>query len=152
MLWGICHGIFMVINRVFKTFFEKLHPALNWMITFGFVNLTWVLFRADSIRDAKRFLYRIVSLQFGAIHGDIASCFHTTELSLLFQRLLNGYPNFLVGFAFLLALWLTLGEKSAFEKMQTAKPTVAKIITTSLLLVWCIFSFSGVSTFLYFNF
>lgn len=42
VFWGICHGVFCVITRHFRTFFEKLHPALNWIITFGFVNIMWV--------------------------------------------------------------------------------------------------------------
>lgn len=45
IIWGILHGLFSVITRRCKKFFEKMHPALSWLITFTFVNLTWVLFR-----------------------------------------------------------------------------------------------------------
>ena len=46
ILWGACHGIFSVIVRKYKTQVENLHPVLNWLITFTFINVTWEIGRA----------------------------------------------------------------------------------------------------------
>lgn len=157
VLWGLCHGIFMVIHRIFRKFFDRLHPALNWLLTFSFVNAAWVLFRADSIGDAVRLLNRIVKLEFGPIAKQIAEVFRLPELLLLFRSqpaagILDAYPYLFLGMLFALALWILLGEKNAYERMLNFKPTAGRAFTTVLLLVWCIMSLSGVSTFLYFNF
>ncbi|MCM1091434.1 MAG: MBOAT family protein [Muribaculum sp.] len=157
VLWGLCHGIFMAAYRRFRTFFDKLHPALNWLLTFSFVNAAWVLFRADSIEDAVRLLNRIVKMDFGPIAKQIADAFRLPEFLLLFRSqaaagILDNYPYLFVGILFALALWILLGEKNAYEKMQNFKPTAGRGAATVLLLVWCVMSLSGVSTFLYFNF
>lgn len=157
ILWGALHGIFSVITKHWKRFFEKLHPAFNWLITFGFVNVTWILFRADSIRDAGRLILRILSLRFSGIHSDLVTCFNLPELNFVCRHLfridiLPLYPYFFFVVFFLVALLLILGSSNAYEKMNRFSPTVSRGCLTVVLLIWCVFSFSGISTFLYFNF
>lgn len=157
VLWGVMHGIFIVVSRRWKSFFEKLHPALNWMVTFTFVNVAWLFFRADSVRDALRIIYRISLLHFEGIHSSLAECFNLVEFQWLFEKVICFDPfeerPFLLGAAFLiLAFVCVLGSRNSYEKMVSFKPTVGRLLCISLLLVWCVFSFSGISTFLYFNF
>lgn len=154
ILWGIFHGIFSVITRRYKTQFEKLHLALNWIITFTFLNVTWVIFRADTIPDAIRLINRIFLFHFGEISNEIVTSFHLPELLFLNKKIsiLTFYPKFFLVSFLGVAFLLMLGSENAFEKMKKFKPTILNLIVTIILLVWCIFSFSGVSTFLYFNF
>lgn len=157
ILWGACHGIFSVITRRWKKFFEGLHPALSWMLTFSFLNATWVLFRANSVREAARLLNRIALLNFQPLRNEIINCFNLTEITFVLNHvprlaILERYPYVcLLGF-FVLGMGLLLGARNSYEKMQEFQPTWGKAILIPLLLVWCIFSFSGISTFLYFNF
>lgn len=155
ILWGGVHGIFLIITKRWKKFFDHLHPALNWLLTFGFVNFTWVIFRAKSLRDSLRIFYRMAELQFNGINPELVSFFNLPEfriLNLTGFHILDHYKYFyFVGF-FMLAFLFILGAKNSYEKMMTFSPTLCKSMTTAVLLVWCIFSFSGVSTFLYFNF
>lgn len=157
VLWGALHGIFAVITRHWRSFFEKLHPALNWLLTFGFVNMTWVLFRADSIEAAVQLLRQMWSLSFTGLASGLVSCFNLQELSYILLHLFHckilswyGYFFFLLFFAG--AIGLILGTKNAYEMMTSFSPSIIKSFTAAFLLIWCIFSFSGISTFLYFNF
>lgn len=157
ILWGAFHGLFSLITRHWKYFFEKLHPALNWVITFSFINMTWVLFRADTIRDAVRLINRIALFNFQPIRSEIIQCFNITELTFILNHLpkvnlLNIYPNICLLLFFFTAFFLVMGSKNAYEKMQEFKPGWKNAAAGAILLAWCIFSFSGVSTFLYFNF
>ena len=63
----------------------------------------------------------------------------------------------------LLCLWLVLlifvgtfalmlGARNAREHMLSFRPTVKNLLAAAVLLFWCVMSFAGVSTFLYFNF
>ena len=52
----------------------------------------------------------------------------------------------------MMALVLVLLAPNAYEKMKNMKCTLWELAVISILLIWCIFSLSGVSTFLYFNF
>lgn len=156
ILWGALHGLFCVITRHAKNFFDKLHPVLNWAITFVFINVTWVFFRADSMKDALRLLHRIAKLDFGAVNANITSSFQLVEFSTLLYNLipplLDTYPRFLVLSFFVFAFFSILGAKNAYERAQNFKPTRMRFAETAILLIWCVFSFAGMSTFLYFNF
>ena len=157
ILWGCLHGLFMIVTRHFKTWFDKLHPALNWLITFGFVNSTWIFFRADSISDGAKMLGKIASLRFGLIDRNIYTAFNLPELELLANLLtpvdiLKVYPYFYFLIAFAGAFIIMLGAQNAHERMMKFEPGWKNMMAVTILIVWCVISFSGVSTFLYFNF
>ena len=154
VFWGACHGIFSVITRRFRMFFVKLHPALNWMLTFGFVNVTWVFFRAETLPSALRLLNRIVRFNFGTVWQDILACFRTPEIVFFLKRtpVETVYPYITMTVFFIGAFLIILGSRNAVEKMRSFKPTKINAIITAGLLVWCIFSLSGISTFVYSNF
>lgn len=157
VLWGALHGVFTVITKMCRRFFDRLHPALNWLITFGFVNAAWILFRADTIGDAVLFIKKILLLRFTGINENIVSAFNLTEFRCLFENIFNydilgRYSPFFMVLFFLAALLLLLGSRNAHEKAQSFSPTLTKSFAIVFLLIWCIFSFSGVTTFLYFNF
>lgn len=157
ILWGLLHGLFSVIYKWGKKWFDRMHPVFSWSITFGFLNITWVLFRADSIKQAGELLKRIFAMNFGNIHWNITDAFNLVELKFLLTKvlrlnILETHPQFLLLLFFVVAFVLILGVKNAYEKMLDFKPTLARMLFSAVLLVWCIVSFSGVSTFLYFNF
>ncbi len=62
VLWGVIHGVFLVINHFIRDRVRLSHPgrlfkAAGWASTFFGVSVAWVLFRADSVHDAWR-MYR----------------------------------------------------------------------------------------------
>ena len=115
----------------------------------------WVFFRADTLGGALKLLNRIARCQFGAVSTETLACFKPAEINLLL-RLVPGleqtYPCFAMSIYFALALLLLLGGRNAYERAQAFRPTAARAFVAAGLLVWCVFSFTGVSTFLYFNF
>ena len=56
IFWGLLHGIALVINRVWSKLGFKLWTWLAWLITFNFINIAWVFFRAKEWDDAIRIL------------------------------------------------------------------------------------------------
>lgn len=154
VFWGVCHGIFVVITRIFHKFFEKLHPALNWLMTFSFVNIMWVFFRAETFSQAITLLKTLFSWNFQAIDTVFIEMFRQVEFKkiLSFLPIESVFPQFLITSFFLVALVMILGCNNSFEKMEKFKPTVGRMLTTLFLLIWCVSSFAGISTFLYFNF
>ena len=154
VFWGLCHGLFSVVTRRFRGFFDRLHPALNWILTFSFVNVMWVFFRADSFAAALRLLNRIARMNFGPIQSEILNCFKLVEINYFVTKtpIQSVYPYFQLAAFFIIAFFMILGARNAYEKAETFRPSFGKALTAAVLLVWCVFSFSGISTFLYFNF
>lgn len=154
VVWGIMHGVFSIITRIFKKFFDKIPSVINWLITFGFVNVAWVFFRAETFTQALAVLKAAFTWNFAGFDSTYITLIESTELVELmdiFSLRTVCPPIILVGY-FIVAFALLLGSKNAYEKMQAFKPTFWKLATTMFLLVWSIFSFAGISTFLYFNF
>ena len=52
--WGVLHGIASCVYRSFGKELKVLGPLLNGTITFIFVTLLWVVFRADSFSTAVK--------------------------------------------------------------------------------------------------
>ena len=157
ILWGVMHGIFCIITRFIEKRFEKIPKALGylgWIVTFIFVNITWVFFRAESIPAALDILKTAFSFKFAPIDPIIINAFRTPELIQLmaFADIELKFPNIIPwGFMIVstvIALFLP-NSKKMFDKF---KPNAATLLFTIIFFVWSFISLSGVSTFLYFNF
>lgn len=154
VFWGAIHGVFVIITRKFSGVFEKLHPIFNWLLTFIFVNIAWVFFRADTFTQAVTLLKNTAGCKFDSFDSAILTLTNSIEFTEFFDFFLPEavYSRIITIAYFMVATFLLLGSKNAYEKMQNFRPTAFRMITTVFLLVWSVFSFTGISTFLYFNF
>ena len=58
IIWGVLHGIGVVINRIYKQFKIDVPNPVIWFITFLYVNITWVYFGANHISTANNILLK----------------------------------------------------------------------------------------------
>ena len=56
VFWGFLHGLALVIHRIWKEMGYTMPKILAWFITFNFLNMTWVFFRANEWKDAIKVL------------------------------------------------------------------------------------------------
>ena len=155
--WGLLQGILTVINRIWKDKIKQLHPGFSWLTTFLLVMMSMTLFRANSIGDFLVIVKRMISMDFGPVNENIANAFLLPEVLLLIRNIpqiwyLEFSPAPLLTLFYGGAMALILGPRNAREHMLTFRPTVWNFLFIALLLTWCVLSFGGVSTFLYFNF
>lgn len=73
VLWGLLHGAAIIVHRVFHNMGYKLPRVPAWIITFVFVDIAWVLFRAPNLNIA----YEVYShmFDFGSLSLDQLSNF-----------------------------------------------------------------------------
>ena len=158
VLWGALHGAALVLHRLWQKAGGRLPSVLAWLITFNFINLTWVVFRAKTPADALKVLHGMLDLK-SAWNLAIADI-PTQRLAWsgpLGDRLLALLPHGVVANLFpLLAIALAFylcAQKNAWqltlEGVSLRKTLAAVLLFSSALLV----SVSATSTiFLYFNF
>ena len=130
VLWGALHGIAMVIHRIWKDMSFKMNSLLAWFITFNFINITWVFFRAKEWNDAVKVLGGMISFgnfSFSLFNNDI-------------------YWQLIV----MLILVVTL--KNSMQKLESFKPTYTTVFFAVMVFFYSVLSFSKVSEFIYFNF
>ncbi len=151
LVWGMMHGIAMVLDRVFKTEYRKIPKIIRWVLTFVFVNVTWVFFRSGSIADALNMLKQVfVGGWSFTVNAELTETLLQPTFISVANRIL-GLPISLVIF-YVAALLAVLLLKNSNEKTDTFKPNFATWAWTYLLLILSVLSVSGVSTFLYSNF
>ncbi len=157
VLWGALHGLFNVISRLTDPVCRKIPKVIGVAFTFTLVSLLWVLFRADSISDALLFFERLFGDGSLDVSGEIAEAFVLPEIKLLLTYLpgfnpYSRYPMLIALGFFAVALFIVFVCPNARECERRFTPTLPRLALSCILLVWCVYSLSGVSTFLYFNF
>ncbi|MEA1879455.1 MAG: MBOAT family O-acyltransferase, partial [Campylobacterota bacterium] len=56
VFWGVLHGGALVVHRAWQKLGFKMHSVLAWFITFNFINISWVFFRAINFESAIKVL------------------------------------------------------------------------------------------------
>nr|WP_323594877.1 MBOAT family protein [Aliarcobacter butzleri] len=101
IVWGLLHGIALSIHRVWSTLGFKLNKILAWFITFNFINITWIFFRAKDFESAMKVLGSMFSLDnivlsrklifvdIGAKFNEIIPLVFTTFILVVFFKNIN---------------------------------------------------------------
>lgn len=137
VFWGFLHGFALVIHRFWSRFGIRLHLVLAWFITFNFVNISWVFFRAKEWEDA----IKVLEGMFG----------------------LNGFEyqlNYLQIAILVVGMFIVLVGKSSSTLFASALITKKFNFNISRVLQFSLFMFLSIiiirlgnkSEFLYFNF
>lgn len=155
VLWGLLHGIVNVVERMtMKAEPVKWRRTVHYGLTFLFLNVTWLLFRADSVSQWWKMLGRMLAFRGRGITISLDDTFFTVanHLANVLHHSISGTQIFGAVFPFfLLACFLIcLKGKNVFAmKFQT---NWKSLFITGILLLISILSFSRESAFIYFNF
>lgn len=162
VLWGAINGIAVIFSKLLNPKvknIKKKFPLPFRIITFLFINLAWIYFRADSISLANQMIAKIFSFDFGPVGSSFASCAVSSEFGLagrLLEKILPAFssvfPYVILALFFCFPVFASSAMKNTNEKTENFSPSVLRCVLSCLLLVWSVLSLSGVSTFLYFNF
>lgn len=153
VVWGCMHGIGIVISRYYSLHFKKLNKILAWFLTFNFVNIAWVFFRANDMNSAFKVLgamFDFSNVKLGAEWAKfINSAFDITRHVDSLSR-----ANASIWVALGIALLVCVFAKNSQEMMERARFDWRTALFLSFLLVCAFFATRSVveSQFLYFNF
>ncbi|WP_200553618.1 MBOAT family protein [Kosakonia sp. LAM2021] len=79
IIWGLLHGLALIIHRIWGKLKFSIPKPIAWLITFNFINITWVFFRSRDLDSAIKVLSGMVGL--GGIYNDIPADIETWKLS-----------------------------------------------------------------------
>lgn len=157
-LWGILHGLAQVCFRLTHRFFEKLPKWFQWLSTFCFVNVAWIFFRAEYLRQPFQLMGRMLKGGIGMLPSEMTDSLWGSSLPyLLMEQLL---PASAVEVILQLLTWgwtllwtmVCVKAPSTAELAERNNRSNRWLVWLSLLLVLSLFSFSRISKFIYFNF
>ena len=154
IFWGFLHGFALVIHRLWKQLGFTMNKYLAWFITFNFVNIAWVFFRAKEWDDAIKVLSAMFSLD-------------NIVLPLKLQSKLGFLNEYGVEFGFwieniggdkltpitiLLCFIGILMFKNSVTLKKNFRPTKIHLIYLVSLLIVAVLMLQKNTEFLYFNF
>ncbi|QDF29531.1 MBOAT family O-acyltransferase [Halarcobacter anaerophilus] len=154
VFWGFLHGIALCTHRVWKYLGFTLPKVIAWIVTFNFVNIAWVFFRAKEWDDA----IKVLKGMFGFSTIVIDSKFEKNlafleEYGIVFGRVtydITGGSEVLnwiiIGFLLILCF------KNSNERKSIFKTDIKYLVFVVFLFVYSIFKINTFSEFLYFNF
>ncbi|MDA7510139.1 MBOAT family protein [Verrucomicrobia bacterium] len=153
--WGFLHGAGLIANHLWKRRKRKLPVVVAWLITFNYVNLTCVVFRATSLENAMQVIWAM----FGGNGITLPLLFNRGILSNLgtgflsfgnaFQGTLGGLTTILpLAFAFGIILFF----RNTFDLKKDFKINLWTAIWASVCFALAVTSLTRHSEFLYFNF
>ena len=151
VLWGLLHGLLSVLYRLSSKWYDRLHPALRWMMTFAAVSLLWLLFRSDSISQWLSIIKKIVLIENLNVSEELARSVFLVEteplLNFLGLKFLNYRPIRAMIAFFAVTLAVCLGSERAYGKEQ--KYNIVMIVLITVMFVTVVISLGGESTFIY---
>lgn len=68
VFWGALHGGALVLHRIWKNLGFTMNKVLAWFITFNFVNIAWVFFRAREWEDALKVLQSMMNVSISTFY------------------------------------------------------------------------------------
>jgi len=166
VLWGMLHGLYIVINHLWRRITSiKIHPVLGWGITFLMVVIAWVPFRAEDMDTTIRIYQGMLGIN--GISLPASALPFVKQLSLGLSQFFTydglGPVNIWLAVTILpLAIFVMLIMPNSLEwtRMQQTVgfsrfywlPSTGKAFFVALLLSISILKFNDVSEFLYFQF
>lgn len=152
LLWGLLHGLAQILERALGARRDILPKWVQWTMTFAFVNLAWVFFRAPTVSAAGQMLAAALTGG-GGIPPWLAEGLLASEADALGVLGFGGHAGLaLLLIVYGLALVLALKPGNTIRRMEDFRPTAWRCALACCILAGSVLSFSGVSTFIYANF
>ena len=147
------HGFGVIIHKLWSKLNIKINNLFAWFITFNFINLTWIFFRAENWNDAIKvlkgmfgfsgivlpvFLDKVFFLQTEGIHfGEVFYNFNSdTEVTLWI----------------LIAFYICLFKNNSNQIISENKPNNKSLFFIVLLFTVSLMHLEKNVNFIYFNF
>jgi alginate O-acetyltransferase complex protein AlgI len=154
IIWGALHGSALVVNHYWRKKKIKMPTALAWLITFLFVNVSFVFFRAKGIPEALKVLKAMVGLGvpvFPEKHSPVTlNAF--THSQIWKEILINLQGRDSTFWLLLVILAFTFIAKNSIQLADTFKPDWKRFVFLLSIALYAILNMGKVSEFLYFQF
>jgi len=153
IIWGGMHGFGLVVNHIWRK--RRLHmPSfLGWVITFNFVNLSFVFFRAKSLDGALRVLQGMAGMNGVMLHRSLAKFKILADMGITFGGWLDAIKgNDQTWIMVLCALLIAVLWKNSMEIVSCVRPAWSWFALLLIVAFWSLLDMGKVSEFLYFQF
>jgi len=152
IIWGIMHGIFVLVEMLIKRSGSSLPSRLRWLgvpYTFLAVTFSWIFFRAESIQDALSISKKIAYESTQWLTGSFSMNWHQITAELILDRI-----DLLILFSFivLMEVGMWLKQKQYWQQLYLNNRIFRWPVLYALILCMFIFGSYENEAFIYFQF
>lgn len=153
IIWGAMHGIGLVINHAWKKRKLKMPAWLGWLITFNFVNVSFVFFRSKTLAGAMAMLKGMAGLNGVMLHKSLAKFKILGNMGITFGGWLDAIKgNDQTWIMTLCVLLIAVLWKNSMEIVSRVRPAWGWFALLLIVAFWSLLDMGKVSEFLYFQF
>lgn len=159
LIWGGIHGLGIIVSKALAPVSVRWPKVIRFLLTFTFVNLAWVYFRAPDLPTAHAFFAQLFAGGFVPVNIEFIAAATPNACNILqwlfmrFTPLSTYYTGMVIVLSLLgFAVFASVKMKNTDERMDHFKPTGRLAAACSILLVLGILSLSEISKFIYVNF
>ncbi len=153
IMWGGMHGGGLVVNHIWRKRKLGMPRFLAWLITFNFVNLSFVFFRAKSWDSAMKVLEGMAGMNGVMLHKSLRKVHFLQGVGIKFGLWLDGINGTDRTYIMvLLALFVTVFSVNSMQIVDRCKPSWRWMTCLLVIAFWSLLDMSKVSEFLYFQF
>ncbi len=157
VFWGFLHGAALCIHRLWSKTGIRMHKVLAWLLTFNFINVAWVFFRAPSFHDALNILKGMAGQTGILVSPRLAeSPFwqSLTAIGIRFGEWRANLPNTetIEYFLCILLIPFVLITRNSNDLLEKFSQNWKTVMVTSLMFIAGLLLLNETSSFLYFNF
>jgi len=154
IIWGVMHGIAIIIQHIWKKFQIKIPMLLAWFMTFMFINFSWIFFRAHNLDDAFKVLKGMLGF-----NGIVLPKILYSKLQILGIENIHtgGFLSAIGGskwtlLLLILSLIVLFAFKNSNELQKKFRPNVYYALFYLTITIPAFLKLGGHSEFLYFRF
>jgi alginate O-acetyltransferase complex protein AlgI len=151
LLWGMAHGVAMIIHRMWCRTGIRLNRFVSWFITFNFLNAAWVLFRARDLHNAVKVYRGMLGLDGVVLSEKFSQLTFLKSLGVEFTKWPVNIPANLFYLLYMLAasLVLSLFWWNTKDMAEKFKPDWKWLLLVSIVLGVGLIHISRISNFIY---
>lgn len=148
VIWGLLHGIAVIVNRILKKYNININQKLSFLVTFIYLNLTWVFFRSENITIAK-------NMFLAAFYKNGFAVPKISHLNIEFEAANSTNQGDLISLILIPVLIFFIFFPVLKKLYENFKPDYKYCFISALLFIFCILVITNpdsMSPFIYFNF
>lgn len=158
VVWGMLHGVMMVLYRMNKERVDRLPKWLSWLLTFAFLNVAWAFFGMESVIRPFKLFAMVVLGGFGGFTQTITDAICGKNLLITLAGYLMSENMMGLFMQLFTAAWLVGGTvvcvvaPSSHEIVEKKCRKQWYYFLLALVFILSVLRLSQVSKFIYFNF
>jgi len=130
VIWGLLHALAILLFKLWSKYGFMMHKYMAWFLTFNFVNISWIFFRASDFSNAIIILEKMFSLP------------------------INNIINPIWISSLIIGLLIILSTKNSQQLIHTQKPNMLLIVFSGFIfsISLVLIEIRGSNEFIYFQF